>query len=132
MQDESPPLTMLPSVEIRVLESEAVMRGWATRYVLVLAGGSCLAGCGHHPEYVTRLANHEDVPTSADFKELPMRRRGPDEPIYDFYRGLCRDHGFISGQTDDRVATQRAIDTHNERYHQGQRRADLLRTMVTP
>jgi hypothetical protein len=91
-----------------------------------------LAGSGHRPDYLTQFANHEDVPTSADFKELPMKTRGPDDPVYDFYRGLCRDHGIISGQTNDRAATQREVDAHNERYHQGERRADVLHTMVTP
>jgi hypothetical protein len=121
-------LTLRPN---RSIESERIMRSSLTRYVVVFALGPCLTGCGHRPDYVTQFANHGQVPTSPDFKEILMKTRGPDDP-YDLYRGLCRDHGFVSGQTNDDVATQRAVAAHNERYHQGRHRADVLRTLVTP
>ena len=102
------------------------------RHALMLAVASCLPGCMHRPDYVAQFAHHEAVPNGADFKELPRRTRPPGERVYEFYRGLCRDHGFISTETDDRAATERAIDTHNNRYHRGEPRAAVLTTMMTP
>ena len=99
------------------------------RPLVVFALCASLVGCVHRPDYVARFAHREAVPKSADYIDVPSTR---PSGVDDRYRGLCRDHGFVSGDTNDLAATRRAIDAHNERYHRGERRADVLHTMITP